>query len=565
MEKKLKEKLLNTAYKAFVMEDTEEAIHHVFKEIAEAMNLSAVFVFRSGETPFLLEIMHVYEKEPVIGDRKLVIDYSENTDWFRLNPYSETVRTYCVGDISKADINEMTREMADSIGVKAFVACAMTEEKDYVGDVIFADRNGIREWKDDEISFMKEVTRILFRIIVREKRDEAEKYLLTDAENMASEANNSRDQFITNISHEIRTPMNSIIGMTSILRHNLDNPDVTQQCLERLDKAIKQLMDKVNDCVDMTFSSDENVLVDSQWFKPGELEDDIRTAYGPMCDVRNQILEFDYDSNMVMCADKTKLFRILGHLVANASKYSPDGSGIVVSIRRDESMASKSMVVFRVCDEGCGIDDKTKRAILDSYSSGAYTKGASRELGIFVAKHLITLLHGTMDIFSQKDRGTEFVFMIPAQSKGDKQVDKPVETDETSDEYSEMYIGRRILIAEDNVLMGEILATILGYRGLEADNAINGQEALDMYMSHDPFYYDMIFMDIQMPVMDGLEATKKIRESEQADAALIPIIALSANATDADVQKSLSNGMNAHLLKPVGEKELFTTIGKFMV
>lgn len=565
MEKKTKEKLLNMTFKTFVMEDTDEAFHHVFEQIGKALNLSSMFIFRTGETPFLLEICHIWEDEPVIGDRNIVIDYSENTDWFKLNPYVADVRTYSVADITKADINEMTREVADSIGVKAFVACAMTEEKDYIGDIIFADRKGPREWEADEIDFMKELAKVFFRISIEEKKNEVRRYLLTDAESMASEADASRNQFITNISHEIRTPMNSIVGMTTILRHNSDNPDVMQQCIERLDKAIKQLMDKVNDCVDMTLSADENILLNATWFKPEELEQDVRTAYGPMCEVRGQVLEFDYDHNLVMCADKIKIVRILGHLVSNASKYSPDGSGIVVSIRRDEVSNSKSMMIFRVCDEGCGMDENTRKAILDPYSAGAYAKGASRGLGIFVAKHLITLLHGTLDVFSEKSRGTEFVFMIPVEVKGDKQAASAVEQDTSLEEYSEMYIGRRILIAEDNVLMGEILATILGYRGLESDNAINGQEACDMYFAHDPFYYDMIFMDIQMPVMDGIEATKKIRESEQADAQLIPIIALSANATDADIQKSLGNGMNAHLLKPVGEKELFGTISNFML
>jgi len=128
-----------------------------------------------------------------------------------------------------------------------------------------------------------------------------------------------------------------------------------------------------------------------------------------------------------------------------------------------------------------------------------------------------------------------------------------------------MYIGRRILIAEDNVLMGEILATILGYRGLDSDSAINGREALEMYLSHDPFYYDMILMDVQMPVMDGIEASRRIRGSGRTDAQIIPIIALSANTSQSEIERSAQGGMNSQLLKPVAEKELFETIGQFMI
>ena len=565
MEDTVKNELLNFAYKTFTEQEGYKAIMAVFERVGKALDLDALLTFRTSETPFLLETDDVWDRNQNLGDRRLVMDYRDNENWFKLNPYREEARVYRVDDTTDRNLEAMSREMVEATGVTAFVSCAMSSGRDYVGELVFAYRRGPRKWDESDIAFMRQLAMILYKIVARDKRNEARRFILSEAENMVSEAGNATSQFLTNISHELRAPINSITGMTTILRHNIGNPEIASQCLDRLDKAVRQLMDSMSSCVDTSIIDGDRLLVDMSWFKPSDLEADVRKVYGPLCDVKRQTLEFEYENGMIIYSDLTKILRILGHLISNASKYSDEGGRINVSVTIDENTRTRSMIMFRVRDNGCGMDDETRRFILEPYNPNNMRKGAPQGLGTFIAKHLIRLMHGTMDVFSQVGSGTEFVFMIPARINVDKPLNVEAEEPPVQEEVSEMYIGRRILIAEDNVLMGEILATILGYRGLDSDSAINGREALEMYMSHDPFYYDMILMDVQMPVMDGIEATRKIRGSGRTDAQIIPIIALSANTSQSEIELTAQSGMNSQLLKPVAEKDLFETIGQFMI
>ena len=565
MEDTVRNELLNFAYKTFTEREGYKAVMAVFERVGRALDLDALLTFRTSETPFLLETDDVWDAASNLGDRRLVMDYRDNENWFKLNPYKEEARVYRVDDASDKGLEAMSREMVEATGVTAFVSCAMSSGRDYVGELVFAYRRGPRVWKESDIAFMRELAMILYKIVARDKRNEARRFILAEAENMVSEAGNATSRFLTNISHELRAPINSITGMSAILRHNIDNPEIASQCLDRLDKAVRQLTDSMSSCVDTTIIDGDRLLVDMSWFKPSDLEEDVRKVYGPLCDVKRQTLEFEYENGMIIYSDITKILRILGHLISNASKYSDEGGKIKVSVSIDENTRTRSMIMFRVRDNGCGMDEETRRFIIEPYNPNYVGKGAPQGLGTFIAKHLIRLMHGTMDVFSQVGSGTEFVFMIPARINVDKPASIASDDEREQEDAGEMYIGRRILIAEDNVLMGEILATMLGYRGIDSDNAINGREALDMYMSHDPFYYDMILMDAQMPVMDGVEATRRIRGSGRTDAQIIPIIALSANTSHSEIERSAQGGMNSQLLKPVAEKELFETIGQFMI
>ncbi len=564
MDDNVRNEILNFAYRTFTELDGYKAIYEVFKHVGEIFDLDAVLTFRTSETPFILEAVDLWERIPVVGERNLLMDYRDIENWFKLNPYRNDIRAYIVNDTSAVGIEQMSRDMVEVTGVTAFASFAMTSGRDYVGELVFAYNRGPRVWQEDEISIMKDLARIIYSIVAREKRNEARRFILAEAENMVSEVGNATSQFLTNISHELRGPINSITGMVTILRHNIDNPEIAAQCLDRLDKSVRQLTDSISGCIDTSIIDGDRLLVDMSWFKPSDLERDVRKVYGSLYEIKGQTLEFEYENGMLIYSDITKLLRILGHLLSNASKYTDDGGKIKVTISIDENARARSMIIFRVRDNGCGMDEETRRYILEPYNPNNVRKGAPQGLGTFIAKHLIRLMHGTMDVFSEVGSGTEFVFMIPARIN----IDKPVEIESDppeQDEVNEMYIGRRILIAEDNVLMGEIIATILGYRGIDSDSAINGSEALEMYMSHDPFYYDMILMDIQMPVMDGIEATRRIRESDRPDAQIIPVIALSANSSQAEIERSALGGMNSQLLKPVAEKDLFDIIGQFMI
>ena len=202
MEDTVKNELLNFAYKTFTEQEGYKAIMAVFERVGKALDLDALLTFRTSETPFLLETDDVWDRNQNLGDRRLVMDYRDNENWFKLNPYREDVRVYRVDDTTDHGLETMSRGLVESTGVTAFVACAMSSGRDYVGELVFAYRRGPRVWDESDITFMKELARILYKIVARDKRNEARRFILAEAENMVSEAGNATSQFLTNISHE---------------------------------------------------------------------------------------------------------------------------------------------------------------------------------------------------------------------------------------------------------------------------------------------------------------------------------------------------------------------------
>ena len=565
MTKAKKDGILYRVCRRLVTERSDKGVRGGFEEVCTQLKLDGAFILRTNEIPFLFEMKDLWEPKKTIAGRRILLDYSEAPDWELVNPFSQDDESrFCtIDDTSTAKLGPVTRDFIDSTEIGAFAVCVLFDGDEYVGLAVYFTLDA-HEWSEDEKELLKEVSVLVAAEVAAIKREDTQQYLLNESDRIIREANEAKNQFMSNLSHEIRTPINAVVGMMAIMRHNLGSAEVLEECLQRMEKSSRQLMDMINDCVDMTLLNNREMSMNMTWVPLGTVLEGVKNTIEPLARGRKQIFDIDCDESLLLYADSVKLGRILINCLSNSCQHAGDGTNICLTISQEKA-GEKDVLTFRIRDEVVGVDEESAKKIFDPFSGGRFRDAARGGLNMTIAKHLVELMNGRIDFFSD-GWGTELVATIPVETKGGKSEAEPlIEADgtETAD-YAEMYIGRRILIAEDNVLMGEILATILGYRGLETETALNGQEAFDMFSEHDPFYYDMILMDIQMPVMDGIESTRAIRESGRPDAGMIPIVALSANAFKEDEDKAQAAGMNMYLRKPVGEKELLGAISSLM-
>ncbi len=544
-----------------------KGIEDCFKMLGETLELDGCFNLLAGDIPFMYEIKNLWLNENNRCEIRngMLLDLNEDSDEFFVESYIKNLNAkhYICNDITDSEHKGFIHETIIKSGIRSFVVCSIVNGNDSIGDMMFFCRRE-RMWTDEEVQLIREAGEYISRKINDRRLEETYNYLVQEAEKTLNSTKEATGRFVSNLSHEIRTPINALVGMISIMRHNMESIDVIGECLDRMERSSKQLMDTVNDCIDMTLINNNEVSLNNSWFTMTSLADSVYQIIKPLATYRGMNFDFDYDEGLSLFGDELKLRRILSNAIINSCNLSENGTNIMMTVKKENS-GNHDVVTFRIRDEVIGIDEETAKHIFDPFAANGNREQMGNGLAMTVTKQLVEIVHGTIEFFSD-GWGTELVIQVPFETRGGKKEKTEVENVETVDaDIAEMYIGRRILIAEDNVLMGEILATILGYRGLETDMALDGKEALEKFTSHEPFYYDMILMDIQMPVMDGLEATQKIRACGHADAGLIPIAALSANAFDEDVQRALDCGMNVYLRKPVSEKELFAAISNLVM
>lgn len=557
------DKLVAEVLAKLVWLKSDDCIKAAFEEICNSLDLDGAFLLRANEIPLLLDVKCMWERERRMSGKRILLDYTEKPDWDVIKSGKETT-CFSVSDISGKTFGSVSDDFLEALEIKAFTAVGMRSDEEFQGLAVYVCHQ-LHEWSDDEKVFLRKITAYISKVVEHMREEEVHQYMLHEAERTISEAYESRNRFISNLSHEVRTPVNAVIGLISIMRHNLESTEVMSECIDRMEKSSKQLMDIISDCVDMTVMNSSEMSLNSTWVPLESLVGGVCKIIDPLAEGRNLQLDFDYDPSITILGDEVKLGRILINVLSNSCKWTEEGSSVMVSISREKTAIMQDAVKFRIHDETIGIGEETAKHIFEpmyvfTTESGTRNTG----LNMTITKHLVELLNGTIE-FSSDGWGSELTITIPMETRGgDSEAVTEDNRNAIDAEIAEIYIGRRVLVAEDNVLMSEIISTILGYRGLETDSAVNGQEAFDKFAGHDPFYYDMILMDVQMPVMGGIEATEAIRGCDRADAGIIPIVALSANAYEEDMKKAMAAGMNAYLKKPVGEKELFETISNFV-
>ena len=423
-----------------------------------------------------------------------------------------------------------------------------------------ADQKAEYEKRNNEIQIQA-----LREMQVANKKLKKAKDIATEALQTAENANKAKTDFLSNMSHDIRTPMNAIIGMTSLIRHDAGNKAKVIEYADKIDISSQHLLGIINDVLDMSKIEAGKTVFKYTDFSILDFITELNTIFHSQIDEKNQTLTIIKENirHEWVNGDQVHLMQIFSNLVSNAVKYTQEGGKIQFLV---EECRTKSSVYakyrFLVSDNGMGMSADFKDTIFDAFTraeSSMTNKIQGTGLGMAITKNLVEAMGGTIDVESELGQGSCFEVLIDLRIAEDRFVSS-AEQAEKDEPAGNVLKGMRFLCAEDNELNAEILMELLKIEGAECTICENGKRVLEAFEQSAPGDYDMILMDVQMPVMNGYEATKAIRRSSHELAKTIPIIAMTANAFSEDIQHSLAAGMNAHVSKPVEMKVLEKTI-----
>ena len=391
------------------------------------------------------------------------------------------------------------------------------------------------------------------------------KDITTEALQTAENANKAKTDFLSNMSHDIRTPMNAIIGMTSLIRHDAGNKAKVIEYADKIDISSQHLLGIINDVLDMSKIEAGKTVFKYTDFSILDFITELNTIFHSQIDEKNQTLTIIKENirHEWVNGDQVHLMQIFSNLVSNAVKYTQEGGKIQFLVEECETKSSVyAKYRFLVSDNGMGMSADFKDTIFDAFTraeSSMTNKIQGTGLGMAITKNLVEAMGGTIDVESELGQGSCFEVLIDLRIAEDRFVSS-AEQAEKDEPAGNVLKGMRFLCAEDNELNAEILMELLKIEGAECTICENGKRVLEAFEQSAPGDYDMILMDVQMPVMNGYEATKAIRRSSHELAKTIPIIAMTANAFSEDIQHSLAAGMNAHVSKPIEMKVLEKTI-----
>ena len=398
----------------------------------------------------------------------------------------------------------------------------------------------------------------------REKEEAYQKELI-ELNKQANKANAAKTEFLLRMSHDIRTPLNGIVGMLDIADRFPDDIEKQADCREKIKESSKILLELVNEVLDMSKLESGEIVLEEIPFDLSEVSKDVYTVIKKQADENGiEILQDSCASpNYQLIGSPIHLKRLMMNIVGNAIKYNKEHGKIYITCKELRHEGDLSYIQFKCRDTGIGMNKEFLKHIFEPFAQESITprsKYGGTGLGMAITKSLVDKMGGTLEVESEKGVGSTFDVVIPFKIA---KVSEPiVKNDEYDCDFS--IKGCKILLAEDNELNMEIAKFILQEEGAIVTEAWNGREAVDLYASSKPYTFDIILMDVMMPVMDGYQATKAIRSLNREDAAKIPIIAMTANAFAEDKIAAKEAGMNEHISKPLDTKLLIRTIGKLV-
>lgn len=410
------------------------------------------------------------------------------------------------------------------------------------------------------------------------KKDIRQKMEIENALEEAENANRAKSRFLSNMSHDIRTPMNAIIGFTTLAQTHIEEKHLVTDYLGKIVSASKHLLSLINDILDMSRIESGKVQIEEDEVTLSEVFTDVKNLIQPMASDKGIRFRIESDvKNNYVYADKLRLNQILINLLGNAVKFTDEDGEIVLDVRQ-EMVAPKGygVYLFKVRDNGVGIAPEFIDHLFEAFErekSSTISGIQGTGLGLSITKSIVEMMGGKISVSSELGKGTEFtvkvVFMLQEvdedalalkESEEQKALDEKVK----QEELRKLFNGKKVLLVEDNTLNREIARMLLTEQGLIIEEAVNGQDAVDKVANSTPGEYAVVLMDIQMPVMDGYEATKTIRELSNRLLARVPIVAMTANAFAEERKNASAVGMNGYITKPIDVQILFNTIKHFL-
>ena len=532
------------------------AAYFLFPDISASGKISATSIFILiiwsilGILAFRMVIR--YDKSRRFGNSQIVLAvlflmiFAVSITWIHQNTVEQSIS-------SANDINSHYSELAERNGVEWDYDSDGSFVHRRINEMISAVRKSIYIQDGLILCAIVFMFSILAIVNKREKESEAERLA-------AEEKSRAKTAFLSNMSHDIRTPLNAVTGYTALALEEENLPDNIRDYLEKIDYSGKHLLSLINDILDMTRIESGKVELNtepSDWF---EIIDKTVGMFAVKMDSKNLDYTVDYSAvkdRYVIC-DKNRISRILLNMVSNAFKFTPSGGKIEIILKQNGVENGNGNYEFSVEDTGIGMSPEFLEQIFVAFErerTQTVSKVQGTGLGMTIAKTLVDMMGGTISVVSEQNKGTKVTVNVQLPITSESNVKKPKSKEENLSEFS----GKRILLVEDNPINREIASEILSRGGFVVDCADNGKAAVEIIELSEPDKYSAILMDIQMPVMNGHEATKAIR-SMDGEKSKLPIIALTANTFETDKAEAMDAGMNAHIAKPIEPAELFAAL-----
>ena len=377
---------------------------------------------------------------------------------------------------------------------------------------------------------------------------------LRETADVARKASNAKTQFLSTMSHDIRTPLNAVLGMTELAQSHISDPGYVQECLRKISLSGNHLLTLVNDILEISRVESGRIHINPVPFDVLELVDNLESITRSQATGRGLVFRATTGEvpHPFLCGDKLRLTQIYLNLLNNSIKYSEPGDSVELKLWEENMEEGRVMLLCTVADTGIGMSKEFQKTMYDSFTrveDGRIDKIQGTGLGLAIVKSMVTLMEGDIQCVSAEGQGTTFTVRIPLTVASEApQVRKPQEEIPAS---ADVLTGARILVAEDNDLNWEIISQVLENYGMRCTRAENGRVCVDLLKAAPEDSYDLVLMDIQMPVLNGRDAARELRASDREDLRRIPIIAMTADAFAEVVQQCLDAGMDAHLSKPI--------------
>lgn len=400
-----------------------------------------------------------------------------------------------------------------------------------------------------------------------------QKNALQDAYEEAKRANQAKSEFLSKMSHDIRTPMNAIIGMAAIAEASLEDKATVKEAIQNISSASRHLLGLINEVLDMSKIESGKLSLNQEQFSMRELFHNLLVMVKPQVEQHRHTLHMDVDriEHTYVIGDSLRLQQVFVNLTGNAIKYTPDGGNIAITVR--EIPASQEGMAGYVCifeDDGMGMSEEYLLHIFELFSREEDVRTSKIQgtgLGMAIAKNFVEMMNGDIQVESKLGVGTKFTVTVYLELQEDQRHNEQKENQNVSpmEVFKQMDCSqKRILLVEDVPMNVAVAKQILAMTKVKIEVASNGKEAVDCFLEHEPGYYDLILMDVQMPVMNGYEASSCIRNNSRSDGKTIPIVAMTANAFAEDIQEAKDAGMNAHIAKPFDFQRLAEIIKIFL-